>query len=177
MIDLDWIRELIDLVDESEVDTLEVSRFATKVRISKSPPGTGIPASPSHASAPPSPAHGSPPSPAGGEAGSSGGAAPPAGDGGAQDGGTQVQTEEASTFHEVTSPMVGTFYRAPAPDAPPYVEEGERVQEGQTLCILEAMKLMNELESEVSGEIREICVENAEPVEYGQVLFRIDTSA
>ncbi len=176
MIDLDWIRELIDLVDESEVDTLEVSRFATKVRISKSPPGAGIPPSSSHAPAPASPVQGSPPSPAGGEAGSAG-SAPPAGDGTVQDGGTSVQAEGTTEFHEVTSPMVGTFYRAPAPDAPPYVEEGERVQEGQTLCILEAMKLMNELESEVSGEIREICVENAEAVEYGQVLFRIDTSA
>jgi acetyl-CoA carboxylase biotin carboxyl carrier protein len=70
--------------------------------------------------------------------------------------------------------MVGTFYRAPAPDAPAYVEVGDRVEKGQTLCILEAMKLMNELEAEVSGAIREICVENAEPVEFAQVLFRIE---
>jgi acetyl-CoA carboxylase biotin carboxyl carrier protein len=70
--------------------------------------------------------------------------------------------------------MVGTFYRAPAPDAPPYAEVGDRVSKGQTVCILEAMKLMNELECEVSGTIREICVENADPVEYGQVLFRIE---
>ena len=72
--------------------------------------------------------------------------------------------------------MVGTFYRAPAPDAPAYVETGDRVEKGQTLCILEAMKLMNELEAEVSGTVREICVENAEPVEFGQVLFRIDSA-
>jgi len=69
--------------------------------------------------------------------------------------------------------MVGTFYRAPAPDAPPYVEIGDRVKAGQTLCILEAMKLMNELESEVAGVVREISVQNADPVEYGQVLFRV----
>ena len=69
--------------------------------------------------------------------------------------------------------MVGTFYRAPAPDADPYVEVGDRVSVGQTLCILEAMKLMNELEAEISGTIKEIAVENAEPVEYGQVLFRL----
>src|SRR5690606_40365159 len=75
---------------------------------------------------------------------------------------------------EVKSPMVGTFYRAPAPEAPPYVEVGSRVTKGQTLCILEAMKLMNELESEVDGIVREILVANAEPVEYGQVLFRIE---
>ncbi|MGH7449255.1 MAG: acetyl-CoA carboxylase biotin carboxyl carrier protein, partial [Longimicrobiales bacterium] len=76
----------------------------------------------------------------------------------------------------VKSPMVGTFYRAPAPDAPPYVESGTAVTKGQTLCILEAMKLMNELECEVDGVIREILVEDTEPVEYGQVLFRIDPS-
>jgi acetyl-CoA carboxylase biotin carboxyl carrier protein len=70
--------------------------------------------------------------------------------------------------------MVGTFYRSPAPEAPSYVEPGSRVARGQTLCILEAMKLMNELESEVAGVVREVCVENGEPVEYGQVLFRIE---
>ena len=68
---------------------------------------------------------------------------------------------------------MGTFYRAPAPDAPSYVELGGTVSPGDTLCIIEAMKLMNELECEVSGVIREICVESAEPVEYGQVLFRL----
>ena len=84
--------------------------------------------------------------------------------------------EPDSDLAEVHSPMVGTFYRSPAPDAPPYVEPGDRVEKGQTVCILEAMKLMNELEAEVSGTVREICVENAEPVEFGQVLFRIDPS-
>ena len=77
---------------------------------------------------------------------------------------------------EIVSPMVGTFYRSPAPDAPPYVEVGDTVSSGQTLCILEAMKLMNELESEFSGTVREVCVENGEPVEYGQVLFRVAPS-
>lgn len=69
--------------------------------------------------------------------------------------------------------MVGTFYRAPAPDEPPYVEVGDHVRVGQTVCILEAMKLMNELESEVSGTIVEILIENADPVEFGQVLMRV----
>jgi acetyl-CoA carboxylase biotin carboxyl carrier protein len=72
--------------------------------------------------------------------------------------------------------MVGTFYRAPAPEAPPFVEVGDTVRPGQTLCILEAMKLMNELESEVSGVVRRILVENGQPVEYGQVLFEIETT-
>lgn len=74
----------------------------------------------------------------------------------------------------VTAPMVGTFYRAPAPDAAPYVSVGDIVDVGQPLCIIEAMKLMNEIESEVKGRIVEILVENEEPVEYGQPLFRIE---
>ena len=72
--------------------------------------------------------------------------------------------------------MVGTFYRAPAPEAPPFVEVGDNVRPGQVLCILEAMKLMNELESEVSGVVRKILVENGQPVEYGQVLFEIEAT-
>jgi acetyl-CoA carboxylase biotin carboxyl carrier protein len=79
-----------------------------------------------------------------------------------------------SSLVEIKSPMVGTFYRSPAPEAPSYAEVGSRVAKGQTLCILEAMKLMNELESDVAGTVREVCVENGEPVEYGQVLFRIE---
>jgi acetyl-CoA carboxylase biotin carboxyl carrier protein len=70
--------------------------------------------------------------------------------------------------------MVGTFYRAPAPDAPAYVDVGSRIGEGDTLCIIEAMKLMNELDSELSGTIAEVCIDNAQPVEFGQVLFRVD---
>jgi len=83
--------------------------------------------------------------------------------------------EEAakSTLPEITSPMVGTFYRAPSPDSPPYVEVGDRVEEGQVVCIVEAMKLMNEISADRSGVVEEICVENAQPVEFGQPLFRI----
>lgn len=80
-------------------------------------------------------------------------------------------------YVEVLSPMVGTFYRAPSPDEAPYVNVGDRIQTGQTICIIEAMKLMNELEAEVSGEIIEILVQNAEPVEYGQVLMRVKPNA
>ena len=79
-------------------------------------------------------------------------------------------------LQEITSPVVGTFYRSPAPDEPPFVNVGDRVQAGQTVCIIEAMKLMNELEAEVSGEIVEILVENSQPVEFGQVLMRVRTS-
>ncbi|MER3603003.1 MAG: acetyl-CoA carboxylase, biotin carboxyl carrier protein [Thermus sp.] len=82
--------------------------------------------------------------------------------------------KECKNCVEVKAPIVGTFYRAPAPDAPPYVQEGDRVEKGQVLCIIEAMKLMNEIESEVSGIVRKILVQNGEPVEYGQPLFLIE---
>jgi acetyl-CoA carboxylase biotin carboxyl carrier protein len=77
---------------------------------------------------------------------------------------------------EITSPMVGTFYRSPAPDEAAFVEVGDRIRPSQTVCIIEAMKLMNELESEISGEIVEILAQNGEPVEYGQVLIRVKPS-
>lgn len=85
----------------------------------------------------------------------------------------QNEKEKGSALTPVISPMVGTFYRAPAPDAPPFVEVGDRVEKGQTLCIIEAMKLMNEIESEVAGEVVEILVENGNTVEYGQTIFLI----
>ena len=152
MIDLDWIRRLIDMVDESGIDSLEISRFGSRVRIAKSPPvtvsaGSAPTTVPATLTVPEAAAPGTVP---------------------------ELEDLTDSGLAEVTSPMVGTFYRAPAPDAPAYVEVGDRVDKGQTLCILEAMKLMNELEAEVSGTIREICVENAEPVEFGQVLYRIE---
>ena len=80
-----------------------------------------------------------------------------------------------SQYHEIKSPFVGTFYRASSPSEPPFVKKGDRVSAGQTLCILEAMKIMNEIESDVSGEIVEVCSENESLVEFGQVLFRIKT--
>lgn len=162
MIDLAWLQKLIEMVDESGLDSIEISRgIGTRIRLSKSPTvqiiaGSGQLAPSSAQAAIAAPAVGVP----SGEA--------DAGSEAAED------TSTGPALLEVTSPMVGTFYRAPAPDAPPYAEVGDRVSKGQTVCILEAMKLMNELECEVSGTIREICVENADPVEYGQVLFRIE---
>lgn len=79
-----------------------------------------------------------------------------------------------SNLVEVKSPMVGTFYKSPEPGAEAYVKVGSRVTTGQVVCIIEAMKIMNEIESEVQGVVREVCVENAQPVEFGQVLFRLD---
>ena len=81
-----------------------------------------------------------------------------------------------SDLLEITSPMVGTFYRSPAPNESPFVNVGDRIQSGQTVCIIEAMKLMNELEAEISGEVVEILVENSDPVEFGQPLMRVKPS-
>jgi len=164
MIDLAWLQKLIEMVDESGLDSIEISRgIGTRIRLSKSPTVQVIAGSGSGQVVPSStpPAVASPATEL------------PAGE--PDDGSkTDAEMSTGAALLEVTSPMVGTFYRAPAPDAPPYVEVGDRVSKGQTVCILEAMKLMNELECEVSGTIREICVENADPVEYGQVLFRIE---
>ena len=163
MIDLDFLRGLIVAVDESGIDSLEISRGGTRIRISKTPPPAPVAAAaPVSAQAAPAPAHVAVPASA---PAAQAGAAPAA------------AGAPAGNLVEIKSPMVGTFYRSPAPEAPPYVEVGSRVAKGQTLCILEAMKLMNELESEAAGTIREICVENGEPVEYGQVLFRIEPAA
>ena len=85
-----------------------------------------------------------------------------------------IPSEPTDQFDKVTSPMVGTFYRSPAPDADAYVEVGDHVKAGDTLCIIEAMKLMNEIQSEMSGTIKKILVENSQPVEYDQVLFLIE---
>jgi len=88
--------------------------------------------------------------------------------------GAALPAAPASKLLEIKSPMVGTFYAAPEPGAPPYVKVGSRVAAGQVVCIIEAMKIMNEIESEVAGVVREVAVENAQPVEFGQVLFRVD---
>ncbi|MFH0754918.1 MAG: acetyl-CoA carboxylase biotin carboxyl carrier protein [Candidatus Omnitrophota bacterium] len=80
----------------------------------------------------------------------------------------------ADNLKDIKSPMVGTFYRAPSPEAAPFIEIGQAVEVGQVVCIVEAMKLMNEIKSDVRGKVVEICVDNTEPVEFGQVLFRVD---
>jgi acetyl-CoA carboxylase biotin carboxyl carrier protein len=165
MMDLEFVRGLIEAVDRSGIDSLEIARAGTRIRIAKTPPQlVGAPAGlamPAPQQAPVALAASAPPPvPA---------AAPAA---------VEPAAAEApkSNLVGVKFPMVGTFYRAPAPEAPPYAEVGTHVTKGQTLCILEAMKLMNELESEVDGIVREVLVDNTEPVEYGQVLFRIEPS-
>lgn len=156
MMDLSFIKSLIKAVDQSSIDSVDIERGGTRVRISKTPPvGKGSATAVYATSSAPAPA------PASALPGQSG-EAPAAG------------PAPVSRLVDVASPMVGTFYAAPAPDAPSYVKVGQAVGVGDTLCIIEAMKLMNELEAEVAGTVAEICVQNAEPVEYGQVLFRID---
>ena len=88
-----------------------------------------------------------------------------------------TQTEDTTGMITIVSPIVGTFYRSPSPDADPYVEEGDFVKKGQVLCIVEAMKLMNEIESEVNGRVTKILAESTKPVEYGQALFLVDPTA
>ena len=159
------IRQLIKLVEKSDIGELEIVENGNKVRITKNNKLTHDISS--YTNAPvntviPSALNQIPITP------------------------TAIQTtadEQAASesaelntalYHEVRSPMVGTFYRAPSPDADPYVDVGQTVSIGQTLCIIEAMKLMNELESDYAGRIMKILVENAQPVEYNQPLFLIE---
>lgn len=86
----------------------------------------------------------------------------------------EIETKEEKKYHVIKSPLVGTFYRAPSPGAPPFVEEGDVVSKGQVLCIIEALKVMNEIESDINGKVVKILVENGQPVDYGQELFYIE---
>jgi acetyl-CoA carboxylase biotin carboxyl carrier protein len=153
--DLRKLKTLIDLVSESGISELEVTEGEGKVRIVKNAPPVYVQPSPSYAApqfAPPAPA---------------GAADAPA----AAAGAPATPAAAAPQGHVVTSPMVGTFYRAPSPGADPFVQVGDTVKEGQTICIIEAMKLLNEIESDKSGVVKEILVENGQAVEYGQPLF------
>jgi acetyl-CoA carboxylase biotin carboxyl carrier protein len=155
-VDLRKLKKLIDLVQESGIGEIEITEGEEKVRISRQPAG-----GPAVFMAPP----GMQPMAYGPATGPAAGApqAPPA----------QAPAPEPKG-HTLKSPMVGTFYRAPSPGAPSFVEIGQSVTKGQTLCIIEAMKLLNEIESDVSGTIKAILVENGQPVEYGQPLFQIE---
>ena len=163
MIDLDFLQSLIEAIDASGLDFIEIERGGTRIRLAKTSGAEVVVATAMNHATPPPPL--AVPAAAGTEPVASGPVA-------ATDGQPEA-APPASELFEIKSPMVGTFFRAPGPDAPPFAEVGRRVSPGDTLCIIEAMKLMNELESEVAGVIQEICVENAEPVEFGQVLFRL----
>ncbi|GMR14144.1 MAG: acetyl-CoA carboxylase biotin carboxyl carrier protein [Gemmatimonadota bacterium] len=166
MIDLSFLESLIQALDRSSLDSIEIERGGTRIRLAKAPSAAmNGEASAQVAYAPMAQAAPQVAAPAPAVGGES-----PA----------ETAPEEAAPSQgnliDVTCPMVGTFYRSPAPDAAPYVEVGSRVAKDDTLCIIEAMKLMNELDSEVAGTIAEVCVQNADPVEYGQVLFRLTPS-
>lgn len=147
------IQELIDLLKRNQLTELEIERAGVRIRVRHE---VGIKTLSATASDP-------------GQA-----SVPAVAQPAAQ---TSDQLEDAAGHITITSPIVGTFYRSPSPDADPYVEEGDYVKKGQVLCIVEAMKLMNEIESEVDGRITKILVESTKPVEYGQALFLIDPKA
>jgi acetyl-CoA carboxylase biotin carboxyl carrier protein len=145
---ISYIKKLIKVVELSEIEELEVRKWWTKVRISKRRPAGAAPA--------------------GGQVVEVASAPAP-----------QAAEEEKAVDEnlvEINSPMVGTFYRAPSPGAQAYIKVGERVTPGQVVCIIEAMKLMNEIEAEVSGTIEKIPVDDGQPVEYGQTLFLVSPS-
>jgi acetyl-CoA carboxylase biotin carboxyl carrier protein len=158
-VDIRKVKKLIELLEESGISEIEISEGEESVRISRYPnPGAVSvqtfqhPAVPAPVAAP-APAAIAPP------AGESAQAAPAA---------------PAARGQQVTAPMVGTFYSGPAPGAKPFVEIGSEVKPGDTLCVIEAMKMMNQIESEVSGRVVSILVENGSPVEFGQALFIIE---
>jgi acetyl-CoA carboxylase biotin carboxyl carrier protein len=147
------IQELIDLLKKNSLTELELEREGLRIRVRYE---IGVRTITTTA-------------PDQGTSGSTSASQPPASAG--------TQTEDTMGMITIASPIVGTFYRSPSPDADPYVEEGDYVKKGQVLCIVEAMKLMNEIESEVGGRITKILAESTKPVEYGQALFLVDPTA
>lgn len=159
MIDLRYVKKLVEMLDESSVDSIEISSDkGMKIRISKTPQQRGA----VQIAAPMAMPALLPP------------AAPPLLQGAAASTVEVPKVEQKSKFLEVKSPMVGTYYSAPEPGSKPYLTVGDRISKSQILCIIEAMKIMNEIESEFDGVVKEILAQNAHPVEYGQVLLRID---
>ncbi|RJP24694.1 MAG: acetyl-CoA carboxylase biotin carboxyl carrier protein [Deltaproteobacteria bacterium] len=144
------IREILELLKGSEISEFELGRGDTVLKIRRgAPPVVFAPQAPAPV------------------------AAPPASPGTAGTPSAEAKTAPKPAHKEIVSPIVGTFYRAPAPDAAPFVEVGARVVKGQVLCIVEAMKIMNQIESDTTGTIAAILVENAQPVAYGQPLFHV----
>lgn len=146
------IREVINLMNENDLSEVEIEREGSKVKIKKSgyevfePVQRSVPMRAEASASQP---------------------VQPAGD-------SSPKAATPSNTQEIQSPMVGTFYRAPSPEAPPFVEVGQVVETGQVVCIVEAMKLMNEIKSEVRGKVVEVPVDNGQPVEFGQALFVIE---
>jgi acetyl-CoA carboxylase biotin carboxyl carrier protein len=160
-VDAKELRELIDMISRSNFATFELERDGFKLKLVKGE--AGFPAPVVAATAPAAPAAAPLAAPA--EA-----AAPPAAPAVPA---PAPAAPAAAAFVDLTSPIVGTFYRQASPGAPPFAEVGDRVRKGQVLCIVEAMKLMNEIESEIDAEVVEILVANGQPVEFGEILFRL----
>jgi acetyl-CoA carboxylase biotin carboxyl carrier protein len=169
--DLKLVENLLNLIAESDVDEVSIEEGDFKIKVKKQaeqenksfdyppmPPQYQVPVQPQMQQAPQqqqnaAASQGQQPAPEQQEA----------------------ETEQADELETITSPIVGTFYRAPSPDSDAFVEVGDQVEEGQTVCIVEAMKIMNEIETEKTGVIREVLVEDAQPVEFEQPLFKIET--
>ena len=162
--DIRKVKKLIELLDESGIAEIEISEGDDSVRISRYSQNSAPAAYPVAQAPTPPPSQ---PTPAIETA-----AAPPAA---AATAAAPSDAEEEG--YAVTAPMVGTYYSAPTPGGPAYVQVGDRVEEGDTLCIVEAMKMMNQIETDVAGTIKSIRVQNGDPVEYGQILFVIDQRA
>jgi len=162
MIDLRFVKKLVDMIDASSVDSIEItSDKGMKIRISKSSNQRATVQLASPMQLP--------------QAMTSSGAAATAEKPHAAEAPPRAEKPKP-TYLEVKSPMVGTYYSAPEPGARPYITVGDRISKGQVLCIIEAMKIMNEIESEFDGVVKEILAQNSHPVEYGQVLFRVDAN-
>jgi acetyl-CoA carboxylase biotin carboxyl carrier protein len=157
MLSFKEIKELIDLVTGRGLSALEIEQTGFRIRIEGTRAATGNGMAPAAESIP---------SPAALPAGSSDTAAA-----------ARASAQEDKSLHVITSPIVGTFYRAPSPEADPFAEVGQRVSKGKILCIIESMKLMNEIESDVEGEIVDVFPQNGQPVEYGEKLFTIRLAA
>ncbi len=145
------IKEILALMNENGLNEIEIEREGLRLKLRKGPQGQVITSSPTHY------AIESIPAPKVTAAGS-----------------TPAEDAAKKDNKDIKSPMVGTFYRSPSPEAAPFVEVGQTVEIGQVVCIVEAMKLMNEIKSEVRGKVIEVTVENAEPVEFGQALFIVE---
>lgn len=160
--DLQYIRKVVKIVTDSGIDELEIEQEGQRVRVTRSM-GNNQPSFQQYPMVQ-SAAYVSPPT-------SSPAPSPPS------DKPAETAASDESRYHKIVSPIVGTFYRAPAPDAEPYVQVGQSISKGTPVCIIEAMKIMNEIESDISGKVVRILVENGQPVEYNQPLFIIDPSS
>ncbi len=155
--DINLLKKLVKLVETSDITDFSVEEGDLKVSISKKQPAQAMVSLPAPAAAYAPTVQENAPQPV-------------------QPAALNAPENNSENLHEIKSPIVGTFYRAPAPDADPYIQVGQQVSEGTVLCIVEAMKLMNEIESDIGGKVVKVLVENATPVEYNQPLFLIEKS-